>query len=114
MRFHEEKKRFPLVQFKKILNISNALWNSRAILALLAFIVMPKARKKLTKVCNFIANVWADHWFADQKYCISDYEELVEALQPYDSALACLRRHWSREESATDIPRSNQYCERAI
>ncbi|ELT91856.1 hypothetical protein CAPTEDRAFT_195438 [Capitella teleta] len=114
MRFYEEKKRFPRVQLKKIPDISNTRWNSRAILALLSFILMPKTRKKLNTVGSFISNAWADHWFADQKYCINDDEELEEALQPYDSALACPRRHRSREDSIIAIPRSNQYCERAM
>ena len=40
----------PFVKFQQILNISNARWNSRAILALLAFILMPETRSRLRKI----------------------------------------------------------------
>jgi len=36
-----------MVEFKKLPNISNARWNSGAILAILAFMVMPDARRRL-------------------------------------------------------------------
>ena len=60
MRFHDEHGRFPLVEFKKIPNISNARWNSRAMLAILAFILMPDARRRLKRVCLFICTAWDD------------------------------------------------------
>ena len=114
MRFHAEHGRFPLVEFKKIPNISNACWNSRAILAILAFILMPDARRRLKRVCLFICTAWADRWFSDQKFRVADFTDLEEALAPYQAALWCLRRHWKQEPSRVDIPRSNQCCERAI
>ena len=114
MRFQDEHGRFPLVEFKKIPNISNARWSSRAILAILAFILMPDARHRLKRVCLFICTAWADRWFSDQMFRIADFAELEEALAPYQSALGCLRRHWKQEPSRIDIPRSNQCCERAI
>ncbi|ELU18836.1 hypothetical protein CAPTEDRAFT_210307 [Capitella teleta] len=62
--------------------------------------------------------IGCQHHVLDQilrwKYCSNDFEELEEALQPYDSALACLRRHWSREDSIINIPRRNQCCEQAM
>ena len=114
MRFHNEHGRFQLVEFKKIPNISNASWNSRAILAILAFILIPDARPMLKRVCLFICTAWADRWFSDQKFPVGDFAELEVVLAPYQPALECLRRHWMQEPSRIDIPRSNQCCERAI
>ena len=48
-KFFEAKKYFPLVNFEKIRNISSARWNSRAILAILAFILIPETRPTLKK-----------------------------------------------------------------
>ncbi|ELU17277.1 hypothetical protein CAPTEDRAFT_208021 [Capitella teleta] len=62
--FHENQQ-VPLIKFQKIPNISNARWNSRAILALLAFFLMPQERERLQPVCQFIAYDWADLWFSD-------------------------------------------------
>ena len=39
-KFYEEKGHFSLVNFQKIPNISNASWNSRAVLAILAFVLI--------------------------------------------------------------------------
>ena len=114
IRFHDEHDRFPLVEFKKIPNISNARWNSRALLAILAFILMPDARNRLRRVCLFICTTWADIWFSDQKFRVADFTELEKALVPYQASLGCLKRHWKQEPSKSDIPRSNQCCERAI
>src|SRR5277367_5310326 len=41
-RFFEGTGRFSKVKFQKIPNLSNARWNSRAVLALLAFIILPE------------------------------------------------------------------------
>ena len=49
-----ERNEIPFVNFKQIPNISNARWNSRAILALLAFILMPETWIRLRKICSFI------------------------------------------------------------
>ena len=65
-KFYEEKGYFPLVNFQKIPNISNARWNSRAILAILSFVLIPKTRPTLQKICRFISYDWAKYWFADQ------------------------------------------------
>ena len=113
-RLYKEKREFPFVEFHALPNISNARWNSRAILALLAFILMPHCRSKLHNVCNFISYVWADRWFSDQMYKASDYDELLDSLASYKSAAECLKKHWKVEPSAIDIPRSNQCCECAI
>ena len=54
-RFFEETGRFPKVKFQKIPNLSNARWNSRAILALLAFILVPERKDSLLEICRFIS-----------------------------------------------------------
>ena len=54
-KFYEEKGHFPLFNFQKIINISNARWNSRAVLAILAFVLIPKTRPTLQKICSFIS-----------------------------------------------------------
>jgi hypothetical protein len=113
-RFFEEKGHFPMINFQKIPNISNARWNSRAILALLAFILMPPSRDTLRKVCSFISYDWADYWFSDQMYNANDFENLSEILKPYKKALNSLENHWNKEPSALNVPRSNQCAERAI
>ena len=41
-KFYEEKGHFPLVNFQKIPNISNARWSSRAVPAILAFVFIHK------------------------------------------------------------------------
>ena len=114
MRFPDEHGRFPLVELNKLQNIGKARWNSRAILAILAFIIMPDARRRLKRVCIFNCTAWADRWFSDQKFRVTDFAVLEEALVPYQSALVCLRKHWKQEPSRIDIPRRIQCCERAI
>ena len=81
-RYHCESNEFPFVKFQKLPNLSNARWNSRAILVLLAFILMPSTRSRVHTVCTLIAYKWADHWFSDQTYRREDYEELSDMLQP--------------------------------
>lgn len=113
-RHFTEKNDMPFVNFKQIPNISNARWNSRAILALLAFILMPENRIRLRKICSFISYQWADHWFSDQLFRKEDFDELSAALDGYPKALKCLETHWKTEASPINIARSNQCCERAI
>ena len=43
-KFYEEKGHFPLVNPQKIPNINIARWNSRAVLAIPAFVLIPKTR----------------------------------------------------------------------
>ena len=40
-KFYKEKQYFPMVKFYKLPNTSNVCWNSRAILALLSYILIP-------------------------------------------------------------------------
>ena len=110
-RYFHENKCLPLIKFQKIPNISNARWNSRAILALLAFFLMPHERKRLEAVCHFISIYdWADHWFSDQMYRAEDYEELSGALQPYKTALKCLQNHWKRGSISSQTARIRPIC----
>lgn len=113
-RHFAEKNELPFVKFKQIPNISNARWNSRAILALLAFILMPETRNRLRKICSFISYPWADHWFSSQLFRAEDFDELSAALNDYPRGLKCLKTHWKTYESPINIARSNQCCERAI
>ena len=114
LRFYHEHGRFSFVEFKAIPNINNPRWNSRAILAILAHILLPSARSRLLIVCLFISNVWAYHWFSDQIFRETDFLKMEGALMLYKSALACLKAHWKREPSLIHIPRSNQCFERAV
>ena len=109
-----ERNEIPFVNFKQIPNISNARWNSRAILALFTFVLMPGTRIRLRKICSLISYSWADHWFSSQLFRVEDFEELSEALNDYPKALNCLKTHWKTDDSPINIARSNQCCERAI
>ena len=113
-KFFEENGHFPLVNFQKIPNISNARWNSRAILAIVAFVLIPTTRPTLQKICKSILYYWATYWFADQMYNKEDFSSLSEILKPYKKGLQVLENHWKQEPSALKIPRSNQCAERAI
>ena len=113
-RHSTERNEIPFVNFKQIPNISNARWNSRAILALLAFILLPETRIRLRKICSFISCSWGDHWFSSQLFRVENFEELSEALNDYPKALNCLKTHWKTDDSPINIARSNQCCERAI
>ena len=114
LRFYEEKGHFPLINFKKIPNISNARWNSRATLAILAFILIPTTNKTLKKVCRFVSYDWAHYWFTNQMYNENDFKNLSEILKPYKKAMQVFENHWKQEPSVLKIPRSNQCAERAI
>lgn len=75
---------------------------------------MPDARRRLERVRLFICATWTDRWFSDQKLRVADFTELEEALEPYQAALECLKRHWKQEPSRIYIPRSKQCCKWAI
>ena len=102
------------VNFQQISNISNARWNSRAILALLTFILMPETRIRLRKICLFTSDPWADHWFRNQLFCDQKFDELSAALDGYPKDRKCLKNHWKRDELLINIARSKQCCMRAI
>jgi len=113
-RFLEDNGRYPKVKFQKIPTISNPWLNSRTILALLAFILLPEKRSSLLYICRFISYTWADHWFSDQLYNADSYQNLCNSLQANQKALITMQKFWNREPSALNIQRSNQCAERAI
>jgi len=113
-KYFNETGHFPFINFQKIPNICNARWNSRAILAILAFILIPTTRTTLYNVCCFISNEWATYWFSNQCYNGNDFNNLLSILKPYKKATQTLQNHWKQEASLIHIPRSNQCAERAI
>lgn len=113
-RFYVTYNRFPKVKFHKIPNISNARWNSRAILALLAFILLPDRRNDLFKICNFIANDWSNFWFTNQLYNPNDFNNLLRSVENYPKAQNTIKNFWNKDPSFLQILRSNQCAERAI
>lgn len=114
-RYYEKHEKFPFINFKTIPPISNARWNSRAILAILAFILIPKYRAELYKVCQFICGAWYDVWFSDHCFREENFEQLNLCLSQFKKAKDCFLRHWVREESKIiNQQRSNICAERAI
>lgn len=107
--------KFPYIKFKVIPPISNARWNSRAILAILAFVLLPKYKKDLYSTCVLITGAWFDVWFSDHRFNVKNFENLRQATIPFKKAHACFLKHWVKEESV--IPqqqRSNICAERSI
>ena len=98
-RFFDANDRFPKVEFQKLSDLINAMWNSRAILTLLAFILLPMKRNSLLCICKFTSFEWTDLWFSDQGH---------------HKALNTVKKFWKPERSKLRIPRSNQCAERAI
>lgn len=114
-KYYMEQNKFPFINFKTIPPISNARWNSRAILAILAYILIPKYRSKLYAICEFICGPWYNIWFSDHCYNKNDFEALNKSLSGFTNAQKCFLRHWVKDESR--IPktqRSNICAERAI
>lgn len=114
-RYYVKKDEFPYINFKALPPLSNARWNSRAILAILAFILIPKYHDELFLVCKFICGPWYDIWFSDHCFHEDNFETLEQSLTQFEKAHACFIRHWVKEDSA--IPnqqRSNICAERAI
>ena len=54
-RYFKEHGHYPYINFKSLPNLSNARWNSRAILTLIAFFLMPQLQSELSTICNFIS-----------------------------------------------------------
>lgn len=114
-RYFQKNKKFPFINFKAIPPISNARWNSRAILALLAFILIPKYQSDLYLICEFICGKWFDIWFSDHRFCEDNFESLNESLCRFKKAQKCFIRHWKKEASSIlNHQRSNICAERAI
>lgn len=106
---------FPYINFKTLPNISNARWNSRAIYAYLAFILIPNQRERLRPVCEFISGIWLDIWFSKHTFNDHSYELLKDQVKGYKKAFNSFKNFWSNEDSAiVDIQRSNICAERAV
>lgn len=115
-RQYKTTSRWPRISWKKLPNLHQARWNSRAIYAVIAFFLMPEWRRILGTACDFICYEWANAWFKSQHYNEASFNELLTSLTKTKckKAINCLKRSWSVEESLIDIPRSNQNAERAI
>jgi hypothetical protein len=112
--YYNQHRKMPKVHFRSLPCLSNARWNSRAIFALLAFILMPEMRAVLHDVCQFICGDWSEVWFSDHLYQPMVFRSLEDSVKPYKKALTCLYNHWSQASSPLNIPRSNMCAERAI
>ena len=112
----KETGRFPTVQFKTLPNISNARWNSRAIFALLAYILIPQFQQSPEgqSACDFICGTWSDIWFSGQYYSPDNFDNLAQVCQNHSKALKSLRNFWSVEPTPIPTQRSNICAERAI
>ena len=99
-----EKDKVPFVNFQQIPSIINACQNSRAIRALLAFILMPETRIRLHKICLFISYPWADHWFSNKLLNNEDFDELSAALDGYPKGLKCLKTNEKEMNHLSILP----------
>ena len=114
-KYYMEHGVFPRVKFRKLPSISDCRWNSRAILSLLAFILLPDSRSQLSDVCHFIVGEWMQLWFSNHHFHPTAYERAAKAVEAYPKAAKCLKAHWSREESVLyGVDRSNRCAERAV
>ena len=102
------------VRFHALPGLSNARWNSRAIFALLSFILVPESRAQLDKACSFICGNWSKIWFGGHMFNEHSYEELKQQVEKYPKAAVCLKTHWSTDPSPLNSQRSNICAERAI
>ena len=112
--FFQKNDIFPYINFRKLPNISNARWNSKAILAILSFILLPNHRPKLKRLCNYISGFWSQAWFSNQFFDDDIYFKLCYATNPFEKAFICLQKHWSTENTKIVTQRSNVCAERGI
>ena len=115
-RHYKTTSRWPRISWKKLPNLHQARWNSRAIYAVIALFLIPEWHSILAPACDFICYEWANAWFHSQHYNEASFNELFTSLIKIKckKAIKCLKTHWSVEESLIDIPRSNQIAERAV
>lgn len=114
-RFYLKEGVFPKINFKRLPVLHQARWNSRGILAILGFILIPRERDNLLRTCKFITGAWMDAWFSDQKFNEEIYQNLSASVINLNKAKACLEKHWVLEDSIIPgIQRSNIVAERAI
>lgn len=114
-RHYEKYKTFPYIHFRPLPLLSNARWNSRAIFAILCFILMPEYRNELLPICKFVCGAWYDVWFSNHSFNKEDFSTLKASLVSFKNAHACFLRHWIKKDSAIlNQQRSNICAERAI
>lgn len=102
------------VRFHALPGLSNARWNSRAIFALLSYILVPESRAMLDEGCTFISGHWSKVWFGGQMFDEQNYEDLHQQSKKYPKAAVCLKTHWSTSPSPLNTQRSNICAERAV
>ena len=106
-RYYSKTGDFPFINFKSLPSISNARWNSRAIYALLCYILMPHYREKLRPICQFITGHWFTVWFGDHFFNMLDFSNIFQQLEPFEKAKQCFQRQWSQEDTNILTQRSN-------
>ena len=106
-RYYLENGEFPFIHFKSLPNRSNARWNSRAIFAILAFILISSERDRLLPICKFITGAWMDIWFSEQLYEPVLSAKLEDAVRNYPKAMTCFQTHWNREPSIINTHNHN-------
>ena len=102
------------VRLHALPGLSNARWNSRAIFALLSYILVPESRALLDEGCTFISGNWSKVWFGGQMFNEKNYEDLLQQVEKYPKAAVCLNKHWSTNPSPLNTQRSNICAERAV
>ncbi|GLV34038.1 hypothetical protein CBL_05058 [Carabus blaptoides fortunei] len=73
-----------------------------------------KFRQTAEAACDFICGSWADIWFCDQCFNITDFDNLSEACKGHPKAINSLKKFWSREPTPIPTQPSNISAERAI
>ena len=104
----------PVIHWRALPATSNARWNSRAILALLAYFLLPIYQDTLTSIWHFISFSWSKFWFSDQKFNHESKRDLLETLKDHPKAKQTVQSHWSNKASIIDVPRTNRAAERCI
>jgi len=113
-RYFQRTGSFPQINFQSLPALSNARWNSRAIYALLAYILLPDYRERTRLACDFITGSWADIWFSAQSFNPDDFDNLSEVCKQHPKALKSLKKFWSKDPTPIPTQRSNICAERAI
>jgi hypothetical protein len=58
-----------------------ARWNTRAIYCLIADFLLPKWRKDLEALLDFVTHEWQEAWFSIQMYDENIYKSLLAAIE---------------------------------
>ena len=106
-----EKKDIEKINFKALPNISNAWWNSRGILALLAYILLPEHWQQLQPACDFITSAWMNIWFSNHYYERTNYEVLLAAVA---KAKKSFLRNLCNQKTVINTARSNICAESTV